>query len=254
MAVEEVLLSIITVTSNDTDRLKETISSLNPIYEDKRFEHVIVDGGTSNSTCEFIASYDVVSNLVYIRGRDEGIYDAMNRGGARVSGRFVWFLNCGDTLALEKNLLLEEILKLPDSCEPEIICFPFLEKLPTGSTEFKSVGKVCLSRLPTSHQGMLFSRGFLLSQKYNKNYKIAGDYDLYLRSDKGKVVPLFSAPALVQVERYGVASANPVKSYSEYLISAYNNISGPKLVYTCALIFLKMTVVLFYKKFWKIKT
>ena len=37
------LISIITVVKDDLTRLKKTISSLNYIYNDKNFEHVIIE-------------------------------------------------------------------------------------------------------------------------------------------------------------------------------------------------------------------
>ena len=48
------LISIITVVKDDLTRLKKTISSLNYIYNDKNFEHVIVDGSSNDNTIYFI--------------------------------------------------------------------------------------------------------------------------------------------------------------------------------------------------------
>ena len=47
------LISIITVVKNDLVRLKKTISSLNYIYNDINFEHVIIDGSSIDNTLPF---------------------------------------------------------------------------------------------------------------------------------------------------------------------------------------------------------
>ena len=49
----KMLISIITVVKNDLVRLKKTISSLNYIYNDINFEHVIIDGSSIDNTLPF---------------------------------------------------------------------------------------------------------------------------------------------------------------------------------------------------------
>ena len=61
------------------------------------WELVIIDGGSRDRTLEVIESYsDSVRESV--SERDEGVYDAMNKGIARSRGRYLYFLGAGDTL------------------------------------------------------------------------------------------------------------------------------------------------------------
>ena len=77
--------------------------------------------------------------------------------------------------------------------------------------------KLAYHKLPTSHQGMIFSRNFLLKNRYEQSYKIAGDFDLYLRASKIKIVEDEKLSSFVDVEWAGFASRNPKESYLEYL-------------------------------------
>ena len=73
------LISIITVVKNDLVRLKKTISSLNYIYNDINFEHVIIDGSSIDNTLPFLKNLKrKYNNIIIDTSLDVGIYDAMN--------------------------------------------------------------------------------------------------------------------------------------------------------------------------------
>lgn len=87
-------LSIITVTFNAAKVIDATLESL-ARQEDKNFEYIVIDGLSTDGTLDKIASYDIV-NMSILSERDNGIYDAMNKGLQRAKGKFVLFLNAGD--------------------------------------------------------------------------------------------------------------------------------------------------------------
>ena len=74
------LLSIITVCRNDAARLKKTIESLSHFYNNPRFEHVVVDGKSTDGTDSLVAPLMHKTNFKFYSGHDSGIYDAMNHG------------------------------------------------------------------------------------------------------------------------------------------------------------------------------
>ena len=71
-------------------------------------------------------------------------------------------------------------------------------------------------KLPTSHQAMFFSKSFLDRNKYSLNYKIASDFDLYLKSDFKNIVIISEYEPISIVEIHGIASTNLRLSYNEY--------------------------------------
>jgi glycosyltransferase involved in cell wall biosynthesis len=111
--------SIITVVYNGMDVLKNTVDSIqNQTYNN--FEHIIVDGNSKDGTLEYIKSL-AFDNLSYISERDNGIYDAMNKGANLSKGEYLLFLNAGDNFA--SNEILENIVrKIRDlKSKPKII-------------------------------------------------------------------------------------------------------------------------------------
>lgn len=94
--MNNVKISIITIVYNNVRDITYTISSvLEQSYPN--IEYIIVDGASTDGTMEVIRSYaDRIST--FISEKDEGIYDAMNKGLALATGDYVLFLNSGDEL------------------------------------------------------------------------------------------------------------------------------------------------------------
>lgn len=89
-------LSIITVVLNDKDNIEETIKSV--INQKINLEFIIIDGGSTDGTLEIIKKYDNFINL-WISEKDNGIYDAMNKGIIFSTGNFIGIINSGDLFA-----------------------------------------------------------------------------------------------------------------------------------------------------------
>ena len=90
-------ISVITTTWNSASTISDTIESvLRQTYSD--FEHIIVDGGSTDGTLEIIKSYEPKydGRLRYISEKDNGIYDAMNKGIRMATGDVVGILNSDD--------------------------------------------------------------------------------------------------------------------------------------------------------------
>ena len=124
-------LSIITINYNNAEGLRKTLASV-AAQTFRDFEHIIVDGGSTDGSVEVIREYEqslasrlspLASNLKWLSEPDSGIYNAMNKGieialGRRVvnafnrselvedknkgikmaSGEYLIFLNSGDYL------------------------------------------------------------------------------------------------------------------------------------------------------------
>ena len=87
-------ISIITVTKNSEKFLKNFILILkNQSY--KNFEHIIVDGNSSDKTLKIIKSFKGKVKL-FRNFKDKGLYDAMNLGIKKSSGEIIGILNSDD--------------------------------------------------------------------------------------------------------------------------------------------------------------
>ena len=86
-------ISIITVTYNSETTIQTTLDSVAK-QTWHEIEHIIIDGGSSDRTLEIIKEFPHVS--LVISEKDEGIYDAMNKGIRKSSGDVIGFLNSDD--------------------------------------------------------------------------------------------------------------------------------------------------------------
>jgi hypothetical protein len=232
------LLSIITVCRNDAARLKRTIDSLSHFYNDSRFEHIVVDGESTDGTDSLVAPLKCKANFKFSSGQDSGIYDAMNHGVSYSLSPLLLFLNCGDTIIAtpsELSVFLGLLVACDGTVDLDITCFPVRQ---IGTKGAKNAVPTCLTnyKMPASHQGMVFARRFLQLNKYNNSYKIAGDFDLYLRAARTGIFADTADIPFVAVEVDGVASANPLMAYGEYLKIAYLRLSGCSRIVAIVLI------------------
>ncbi|MFL5764361.1 MAG: glycosyltransferase family 2 protein [Bacteroidia bacterium] len=88
-------ISIITVVYNAHALIERTVRSV--LSQDwNNIEYIIIDGGSSDGTLEIAEKYSSQIALIH-SGKDNGIYDAMNKGLKDATGDYVLFLNAGDT-------------------------------------------------------------------------------------------------------------------------------------------------------------
>lgn len=240
------LLSIITVCRNDAKRLKMTIDSLSGFYNDPRFEHIVVDGESTDETDALIRPLLHKANFKFYSEQDSGIYDAMNRGVMYSQGLLLLFLNCGDTLIASPGDLSACLCRLvarDGMVDLDIACFPVQQ---IGAKGARTLVPTVLTqdKMPVSHQGMIFSRRFVHQNQYQISYRIAGDFDLYLRAGHVGVFANPTCGPLVAVEVEGVASSNPFKAYGEYLIIACKRLRGRSRAAAILLILIRALCVI----------
>ncbi len=97
-------ISVVTVAFNSAATIGQTIESfLRQRYADK--ELVIIDGGSTDDTVSIVRSFQDPS-LRVISEKDDGIYDAMNKGLGLFTGEAVGFLNSDDTFHADTSLEL----------------------------------------------------------------------------------------------------------------------------------------------------
>ncbi len=110
-------ISVITVVYNDVKKIRSTIESfLSQTWKDK--EYIVIDGGSSDGTAEIIQEYS--DKLSYwCSEKDNGIYDAMNKGISKVTGDWICILNSGDYFASPDSL--EKAITLADTDNLDVI-------------------------------------------------------------------------------------------------------------------------------------
>lgn len=88
-------ISIVTATYNSARTVRDTLSSV-ARQQYREIEHIIVDGLSTDNTLEIVKEFPHVLQENIFCEKDEGIYDAMNKGIVRTTGEVIGILNSDD--------------------------------------------------------------------------------------------------------------------------------------------------------------
>ena len=174
-------ITIITVVYNRKSTIEQTIwSVLYQTYKD--IEYIIIDGGSNDGTVDIIKKYSDRINC-WISEKDNGIYNAMNKGILKATGDYIEFLNSDD--ALVDEYVIENIVKkikeknMPDIFSSAIWLVNEKNKkqclLKTLNIESLKKGK----SIP--HPGIFMKKNILKRYMFNEKYNIVSDFELLLR-------------------------------------------------------------------------
>lgn len=87
-------VSVITINYNNAAGLEKTMRSVAE-QEPCSFEFIVIDGNSNDGSKEVIKKFQ--KNIHYhISEKDNGIYDAQNKGLAQANGSYIIFMNSGD--------------------------------------------------------------------------------------------------------------------------------------------------------------
>lgn len=192
-------ITIITVCKNSGRFLAETIESvINQSY--KNIEYIIIDGKSNDLTVDIIKQY--ASRISYwVSEKDNGMYDAINKGLEMSSGDYILILNSDDVLV--SNHTISEVVY---QINIEKLDYYYGNMIKSKDGKFKRVKlfPVTFMQLLLSTHGTFVQHPcFFISSKlnnllggYDLGYRYASDYDYILRAlstknIKGKHVNIF---------------------------------------------------------------
>jgi glycosyltransferase involved in cell wall biosynthesis len=94
--MHQTLVTIITATFNSAKTVADTMRSVE-MQDYPLIEHIVVDGLSKDDTLKIVQSFPHLSH--FISEKDNGIYDAMNKGIQESTGDIVGILNSDDVYA-----------------------------------------------------------------------------------------------------------------------------------------------------------
>lgn len=180
--MEKPLISIITITFNAEREIVPTVRSISE-QTCRDFEHIVVDGASTDGTVGVVRKLGG-RDVRIISEKDSGLYDAMNKGLKIAKGKYVLFLNAGDSFASkdvlqkyadaaskdadiiysdtvvvdkDRNVLRPRHLSVPDVLTADSFADGML---------------VC-------HQAFMVKRH--IAPLYNQDYRFSADYDWTIR-------------------------------------------------------------------------
>ena len=176
-------LSIITPSYNQGDYIEQTIKSVqNQNYGN--VEHIIVDGGSTDTTVEILKSYD---HLIWVSEKDGGQADALNKGLALSTGDVIGWINSDDYY--ERNIF-QNVMACFDAPETQWTIGNLTNLFGEKGFFFRESPTVTYDNLIKSpdivrQQPTFFRRDVLeLAGGWNAEYFMVMDYDLWVRLAK----------------------------------------------------------------------
>lgn len=178
------LFSIVTVNLNNRSGLISTIDSVeNQTFRD--FEFIVVDGGSDDGSINIIKSSSVINK--YIIEKDNGIYDALNKGINISTGQYVLALNSGDRLANNETLGKVNYSICEDNYSEDIY-FGFAKYTLDGMFQdwkvpfFENMDiSKWLNNYSPVHQTAFVSRSIYNKMCYDPFFKLSGDVLFWTR-------------------------------------------------------------------------
>lgn len=210
-------VSIITVSYNSADTIKDTIESVLAQSYDN-IEYIVIDGQSKDSTMNIVSSYsDKISKI--ISEPDKGIYDAMNKGVELATGDIVGILNSDDFY--ETNTIISDIVnQFRASPESEIVFGDVVFVEPSNlskivryysSKKFKSF-KLRFGWMPPHPATFIKKRVYDTFGLYKLDYKISADYEVFVRLLMVAKLKFSRIDKVVVRMRNGGASTDGIKS------------------------------------------
>ena len=158
--------SIIVVTLNNADGLKRTLQSVSALRY-PCFEVVVIDGASTDTTKTVVEGFSEFIT-VFVSEKDNGIYNAMNKGIAHATGDYSVFMNAGDCFATP------DVLTLVSQCDADII----LGGARYGDSERSVPEKMTLYdvlSLGINHQSTYYRTDLLRKYGFDETYRLIAD-------------------------------------------------------------------------------
>lgn len=209
-------ISIITVAYNSEPTIGETLKSvLSQTY--RNIEHIIVDGGSKDLTLDIVKRYEPLyhGRLRWISEKDQGIYDAINKGIGMTTGDVIGLLHSDDIFGGEDTI--ERIARefLEKECDGVYGDLTFVDS--NDSTKIKRIwiaGHGKIERGWTIPHQTLYLRNSVYEKLggYQTNMRNAADYEFILRVCKDGANRLSYINDILVVMKMGGASTKNWRS------------------------------------------
>jgi len=205
-------VSIITVCYNASDVISQCLDSVKEqVIENVTVEHIVIDGGSNDGTVEIIRAHKSPDHVV--SEKDDGLYDAMNKGLASATGDVIAFLNSDDVYA-DPNVISDVVSAFKSSNAHavfgDLVVFdPKKEGHIVRRWKAGPKGNFKHGWMPPHPTLFVRTSVFQRHGGFNLNFKFAADYEWMIRSLHSENLALAYLPkTLVKMRAGGLSNAS----------------------------------------------
>ena len=203
-------ISIITVSFNSAKTIKETIESI-LIQDYNNIEYIIIDGGSSDETIDIVKSYSEKISY-FISEKDNGIYDAMNKGIKAATGDIVGILNSDDFYP--NSFVLSNVAKSFKKYNCDAVYGDLVYVKEKDTTQIKRYWQAGNYNTSKIKNGWMLPHPTFFVKKvmydrhglYNSDLKRAADYEMILKLLYKENISVHYIPMILVKMRMGGAS------------------------------------------------
>lgn len=193
------IISVVTINFNNSEGLIKTIQSVkSQLISYDAIEYIVIDGGSDDGSADVILNNSNVINK-YVIEKDDGIFDAMNKGVKLASGNYIYFLNSGDVFSSEN--VVDEILNELNYHKPNIL-------VGRVNTTYNHIFLREADLTPwICHQAAFVLTSLMNKYMFDPSFKVFGDLDLWFRLKRNAEYNLmFSSVLIADMEMDGVGN------------------------------------------------
>ena len=213
-------VSVVTTTYNDIENLKRILAEVKrQTYPN--IEHIIVDGGSTDGTVDLLKELEEKEpgRISWISEKDNGIYDAINKGICMATGDIVGC--CFDRYADEGVLMrMVEIMEKEgtDGVHGDL-CYMDGDRI--VRKWHQGQGVIRSGWMPGHPTLYLKKEVYDKFGLYRTDYRISGDYEFMVRILYRKEVTLSYLPEILIYMSHGGTSTNSLGAYVESMMEGH---------------------------------
>lgn len=204
-------ITIITACYNSEKSIEKTIKSV----LDQKYpyiEYIIIDGNSTDNTMNIVNKYKDKIDII-VSEKDDGIYNAYNKGIKLSTGSVIYFLNSDDYLYNE-NVIGEIGQLFINNDKIKMIYGNVLSVDDKSKFQYELGKKITLNDLKECrmipHQGVFVKKElFEMYGLFNENYKICSDFDFVVKCFKYDETDIKYMNKIVAVYSQGGISTRP---------------------------------------------
>lgn len=233
-------ISIITITYNSASSLQRALDSVqSQTYKD--IEHVIIDGASTDGTRKLIEAYaKQYKNVKWVSEKDNGIYDAINKGIRLATGDVIGFLHSDDMFYSVDSI--GQIVAAFEQNQADVVY---------GDLQYMRGNKVVRRWKSNAFNPRALKYGWMPPHptvyvrrevyqqvgEYDSWFRISADYDMILRIFTAGYNTHYIPEVLVCMETGGASNKNTKarlsKTMEDYIVLKKNHVGAGYLTVAC---------------------
>ena len=205
-------VSIITVCKNSEMFIESCLNSVQS-QSYKNIEHIIIDGDSNDSTIKKIMNHNNFKNIKLHIEKDNGIYDAINKGLRLSTGDIIGIFNSDDLY--EDNNVISDVVNIFKTLNSNFVygdIYHVKRNNISDVTRYWKSGKFSKLKIKFGwlppHPACFYSKKLINNSHYNEKLKISSDL-IYLKDilESDKAIPTYIQRVLVRQRDGGISTS-----------------------------------------------